>query len=198
MAAMALGKPYQLDSRINLSPKQMEAYPSVYRSDEGEKIIGYEDGRLLFFSKGGSKSQLFPFDKDKFVIGNSLTILEFQRNTAGKITSFSSSGTGLPTVWLRTGEKIRKMTVKKISSEAFERYVGKYRFSPGPVFSIVREGDKIYGQVGDDKKEILPFDDHKFFARDIDARIIFNLDQTGRVVGLTKIQSDEMKAEKIE
>lgn len=199
MAATALGKPYQLDKRIKLSPKQMEAYPSVYKSDyEGEKIVAYEDGRLLFFNKGGSKFQLFPFEKDKFVIGNGLAALEFQRNAAGKITSFNLKGTGIPTVWIRTGEKIQTMTVKRISAEALDKYVGKYQFSPGPVFSIVKEGDKIYGQVGDDKKEILPFDQHKFFARDIDARLIFNVDRTGQVVGLTKIQNSDMNAVKVE
>jgi hypothetical protein len=51
--------------------------------------------------------------------------------------------------------------------------------------------------VGQDKKEILPYDRNKFFAREIDARIIFNSDKNGKVVSLTKIQGGEMVAGKI-
>lgn len=198
IAAMLLGKPYQW-SQIKLSDHDMEHYQGVYRSDyEGQKIIAYEDGRLLYFSRGGSKAQIIPVAKDKFLLENSLTVLEFGRNTAGKISSFQSRGTGLPVTWARTAEEIKAMKVAAVDPRTFEKYVGKYQFSPGPVFSIVKEGDKLYGQVGQDKKEIIPFDKHKFFAKDIDARILFNLDKNGKVVGLTKVQSDAMNATKIE
>lgn len=198
IAAMLLGKPYQW-SGISVQARDMENYQGVYKSDyEGQKIIAYEDGRLLYFSKGGSKAQLVPVEKDKFLLENSLTVLAFGRNTAGKISSFESRETGLPVAWTRTTEEIKAMKVASVDPATFEKYVGQYQFSPGPVFSIVREGDKLYGQVGQDKKEIVPFDKHKFFARDIDARILFNLDKNGNVVGLTKVQSDAMSATKIE
>jgi hypothetical protein len=198
MAAIILEKPYQW-SRIELSPKELEFYQAVYKSaHEGQRMIAYEDGRLLYFSKGGSKSMLIPIEKNKFVIENSLTTLEFQRNSRGDITSYDLKGTGIAITWTRAAGEIETLKVINIAERTLDKYVGNYQFSPGPIFSIVKEGKKLYGQVGQDKKEILPYGVNKFFAREIDAKIIFNLDKNGKVVSLTKVQSDEMTAKKIE
>jgi len=198
MAAIILEKPYQW-SKIELSPKILEFYPGVYKSAYGgKKIIGYEDGRLLYFSKGGSKSTLIPFEKDKFVLENSLTTLEFQRNSAGDIISYNLKGTGMSIMWNRFAGEIKTLKVINVAEKTLEKYIGNYQFSPGPVFSIVKEGKKLYGQVGQDKKEILPYETNKFFAKEIDAKIIFNFDKSGKVISLTKVQSDEMNAKKVE
>lgn len=198
IAAIILEKPYQWN-KIELSPKELEFYQAVYKSDyEGQKIIAYEDGRLLYFSKGGSKSTLVPFERDKFLLENSLTTLEFERSSTGDITSYKLKGTGMPITWNRATGEIKTLKVINVAEKTLEKYVGNYQFSPGPVFSIVKEGKKLYGQVGQDKKEILPYEINKFFAKEIDAKIIFNFDKSGKVISLTKVQSDEMNAKKVE
>ncbi|MNL66223.1 hypothetical protein D3C87_1906540 [compost metagenome] len=78
-----------------------------------------------------------------------------------------------------------------------QSYTGKYQFNPGPVFEVVLEDNKLFGQVGNDKKELVPFAKHKFFARYLDASIIFNMDAKGNVISLTKIQSNKMIAKKL-
>jgi CubicO group peptidase (beta-lactamase class C family) len=198
MAAIMLNKPYPWNT-IERSPKELESFQAVYKSTyEGQKIIAFEDGRLVYFSKGGSKTQLLSYDRDKFFIESSLTTLEFERNSGGEIISFNLNGPGIPSLWRRTDGEVNTLKVINVDSKTLEKYVGNYQFSPGPVFSIVKEGKKMYGQVGQDKKEILPYGVNKFFAKEIDAKIIFNLNKKGEVIGLTKIQSDEMTAGKME
>jgi CubicO group peptidase (beta-lactamase class C family) len=196
MAAIVLKRPYQWNN-IEMSSKALEAYPAAYASAHEEKFIAHEDGQLLYFSKGGSKSVLVPFAKDKFFIENSLVSLEFERDIKGHVVSFYEKGTGLSVKWSRTSGAVETLKAIKIDVKVLEKYVGDYQFSPGPVFSIVKEGEKLYGQVGQDKKEILPYAPNKFFAKEIDAKIIFNLDKDGDVISLTKIQSGEMNAAKI-
>ncbi|MNY33337.1 hypothetical protein D3C86_1676110 [compost metagenome] len=84
-----------------------------------------------------------------------------------------------------------------MSLKSLRRYVGRYQFNLGPIFEIVLENNKLYGQVGHDKKELVPFSQHKFFARDLDATLIFQIDSKGRVTGLTKIQNSDMTALKL-
>ncbi|WP_213086854.1 serine hydrolase [Chitinophaga agrisoli] len=40
-----------------------------------------------------------------------------------------------------------------------------------------------------DKKEILPYAPDKFFAKEIDAPIVFDIDEHGHVIGLTKYRT---------
>lgn len=198
MAAIVLGKPYQW-KEIELSNKQLESYKGVYESEyEGQKMISLQDGDLMYFNRGGSKSKIHPLGKDQFRLGNSLTVLQFKRNSNKNRASFELKGLGLPVKYDRTSSgTIPTLKAIQIPSDALERYTGEYRFPSKFVFVIVREGNKLYGQVSRDKKEIVPYGENKFFAKEIDARIIFSLDKDGKTIGLTKIQNDKMYAEKI-
>jgi hypothetical protein len=104
----------------------------------------------------------------------------------------------MPSTWTRADQEIKTLNEINVAERTLQKYVGNYQFSPGPIFSIVKDGKKLYGQVGQDKKEILPYEINKFFAKEIDAKIIFNIDQNGKVISLTKVQSDEMNAKKVD
>lgn len=86
----------------------------------------------------------------------------------------------------------------KPNSDVVFRFTHRYgQFNPGPVFKVTLEHNKLYGQVGHDKKELVPFAKHKFFARDLDASLIFQIDSKNKIIGLNKIQNSEMKAHKL-
>ncbi len=53
-------------------------------------------------------------------------------------------------------------------------------------------------RLGKAKRKFLPYETNEFFAKEIDAKIIFNFDKSGKVISLTKVQSDEMNAKKVE
>lgn len=197
MAAIILQKPFQWTA-IALPEKQMELYPGNYYSDASEqKTISFEDGRLLYYNKGGAKSPLVAYEKDRFFQEHSLTTLQFKRDSRGSIIGFQLQDLGLPSFWTRSDEIVQPLKRIQIRSPHLEKYTGEYQFSPGPVFSVVKEGDKLFGAVGTDKKEILPYGKHRFFAKDLDAKIVFHVDEKGNVISLTKIQNGKMQAVKI-
>jgi CubicO group peptidase (beta-lactamase class C family) len=200
IAAIAIGKPYEW-LPIKTRRGQLEEYEGVYETEQkDERVIALEDGRLLYFPRKRGKSQLVPFNKDRFHIENSLMSIHFNRDKNGKIKSFVLESTESSIVWDRTEKEVNKFTAVKIPPEALVQYVGRYQFGSS-YFEVIKEENKLYGKApGNDqiRQEILPFGKHKFFARNLDAQIIFNVDEKEKVIGLTLIQNGERKAAKID
>ena len=197
MLAIALGKPYDYKT-LRMTIPELEAYQGVYRlTNAGEYRINLQDGQLMYYFLGGSKTRLIPYKKDHFILENSLTSFIFDKGQSGQVQGFSTSGTGLSHTGTLQHHKLQ--TRKKISVPAklMQSYVGKYQFKPGQLFEIIMEHDILYGQVGNDRKELVPFGKHQFFARNLDATILFTVDAKGKVISLSKIQNSEMTAKKI-
>ena len=77
----------------------------------------------------------------------------------------------------------------KIAPTAFDRYVGQYEDAVnlgGTIFSFFREGEKFYLQVtNQDRIEIFPSAENKFFLKVFPANAEFVRDSSGRVTGMT-------------
>lgn len=193
MLAAALGKPYRFQP-ITLTEAELKSFQGVYSlANGGEYSIRVQDGNLMYYYLGGNKTRLIPYGKDQFVLENSLSSFSFDKDHSG----FTINGTSLPNKGSRKNTQLAAQQKINVPEKLLQSYVGKYQFSPGPVFEVVFKHNILYGQVGKDRKELVPFARHQFFARDLDASIIFNLDAGGRVTGLTKIQNSEMTAKKL-
>jgi putative CocE/NonD family hydrolase len=80
----------------------------------------------------------------------------------------------------------------KIKPEDFDAYVGQYQDARDPefIFSFFREGDKFYGQATDqDRFEIFPASETKFFLKAFNAQVDFVRDGEGKVVSIIWHQS---------
>lgn len=197
LLAAALGKPYNYKP-ITLTESKMETYQGVYKLENGgEYTIRLQDGNLMYYTLGGLKTPLIPYKNGGFILGKSLDSFNFEKDPNGKIIGFTINGTGLPHKGSRKDITIEAQKKVSIPFKSLQSYTGKYQFNPGPVFEVILENNTLYGQVGNDKKELVPFAKYKFFARDLDASIIFNIDAKGKVISLTKIQNNEMIAKKI-
>ncbi|UIR56658.1 serine hydrolase [Sphingobacterium sp. SRCM116780] len=196
MLAVALGKPYDYKP-ITMTDAKLETYQGVYKLENGgEYTIRLQDGNLMYYNLGGLRTRLIPYEKDHFVLDNSLTIFNFNKDSFGRINGFTIKGTGLPNKGNRKNIKVVAQKKIRIPFKLLQRYIGRYQFNPGPIFEVVTDNNKLFGQVGNDRKELVPFAEHEFFARDLDASIIFNVDAKGNVISLTKIQNTEMIAKK--
>ncbi|MEZ2443865.1 serine hydrolase [Chitinophaga sp. RCC_12] len=201
IAGIAIGKPYHTNE-IGLPIAQLKSYAAIYESaTEGQRTVSYEDGRLLYFVKGGPKEQLIPFGNDKFYFENNLTIIEFLKKKDGSIGGLVSETAGKAVTFIRTGIKLNNLYAINISPEALKRYIGKYQFPDNFILAITRDGNRLYG-TGNGRRqirqEIVPYDTCSFFARNLDAQLVFNLDKNGTVTGLTKIQNGIAVAKKVE
>lgn len=197
LLAISLGKPYTTHE-VMLTTTQLSSYQGLYKLDnDDEYIIRLEDGNLMYYTLGGTKTRLIPIAKDQFILGNSLITLNFNKKEQSKAAHFVMTGTGISVNGYLKNNQITLHNSIKIPLKLMQQYVGSYQFNPGPVFKVTLENNKLYGQVGHDKKELVPFAKHKFFARDLDASIIFLIDSKNVVIGLSKIQNSEMKAQKL-
>ena len=85
----------------------------------------------------------------------------------------------------------------KLSSDDLSFYLGKYRFSPDFVLSVIKEGEKIYGDSQGEKAEIKPYGDHLFLDESGTMKLRFIVGGNGRVTGLVMTGPDgEMVAQK--
>lgn len=201
IAGIIIGKPYHTNE-IGLPIEQLKLYAAVYESTtEGQRTVSYEDGRLLYFTKGGSKEQLIPFGNDKFYFENSLTIIEFLKRKDGRTSALVSETAGKTDTFIRTGIKLNNLYAINIPPEALDRYVGKYQFPDNFILVIIKDSNRLYGKGAGPRQirqEIVPYDTCRFFARNLDAQLLFNLDKNGTVTGLKKIQNGVTVAKKIE
>lgn len=196
LAAIALGRPYIFNTKV-IEPAVLQQYQAVYSNPyDGERYITNQDGTLMYYYKGGGKTRLTPYDTDIFLLENSLNSLIFQRDSKGTINGYQIKGTGIISTWKKSTE-IPLINRTNLSDQALIRYTGKYLFEPNMLFEVILEKGKLFGRVGNDQKELTPFEENKFYANDIDATIIFNLNKHGQTISVTKIQNSEMTAKKL-
>lgn len=195
--ALALNRPFE-QHPVNLKPAELKSLQGVYKLPSGQEYrIRLEDKDLMYYYLGGPKSRLIPNHDGNFLQEHSLTSFNFEKDKKGKVISFTALGTGLPIKAERINNEVKTLEKIHIAVSKLQSYTGSYQFDKGPLFQVLLVDGKLYGQVGTDKKELIPFATTQFYARELDANIIFEIDSTGNVTGLTKIQNSEMHANKI-
>jgi CubicO group peptidase (beta-lactamase class C family) len=201
IAGIVIGKPYP-QKELACSAEQVKALEGVYGSaTAGEHYVVDENHRLVFFNKGGTKTRLVPFAKDQCWLENSLNTLTFVRDGSGRVNAMVLKGTGDSSVWMRTGKAVERMTAIPVAAGTLKKYVGQYRFHSGFTLTITQEDNRMYGKGAGNrqiKQEIIPFAPHQFFAKNMDAQLVFHVDKEGKVLGLTKIQNGREEAERVE
>ncbi len=73
----------------------------------------------------------------------------------------------------------------KLDRKVLKRYVGKYQLAPDFIIDVDRKGDQLRTQAtGQARVPIFPESETKFFLKDVDAQLMFELDEKGNVTGL--------------
>ncbi|MEL7118185.1 MAG: hypothetical protein AAFO07_02055 [Bacteroidota bacterium] len=195
LAALTMGQPYELN-KIILAQSSLESINGIYEDEYGaQKIVRFEDHSLLIFDRGKTKNKLIPFGERKFFIENTLTTWSVKQEKGE--TFLEENNTNQIIKWKRVDGNIKSISLKEVSIENLRRYIGKYELRPNFFFEVKLQGNALIGQIRDEKKELMPIGNHEFIARDIDAKLIFNLENI-RVISLTLDQGRKMTAKKME
>ena len=79
----------------------------------------------------------------------------------------------------------KKRTEITLDTGILEKYVGKYQLAPNLIFTVTRKGTQLFVQLtGQGPVEIYPESKTDFFARVVDAQILFKTDSQGRTNAL--------------
>jgi len=126
----------------------------------------------MYYYKGGGKTRLIPYGHDLFLLENTLNSIHFQRDIKGRIKGYSIKGTEVTSVWTKSKEipEIKKISLSEKKLKAFR---GKYLFAGNVLFEVILIRGKLFGLVGKDQKQLIPYKENSFYADDIDAKIIF-------------------------
>lgn len=69
--------------------------------------------------------------------------------------------------------------------DLYDKYIGEYELAPQAIYTITREGNRIFAQLtGQGKAEIFPSSESEFFYKVVDAKITFIKDDEGNVTSL--------------
>jgi len=193
IAAIIANKAFPVHTAI-IEEDELEAFQGRYSNGESEMIIALHDSLLMYYPPRGDKSELRPIGANSFQVRGSLDQLVFHSiESQGKYTLQTLNQSS---EWKRN-EKILGFKSLTLGEKELDEYVGMYQVPDRFALKVIRIANKLYGQMGDDKKEILCYEPDKFCARDLDAFLDFGRDSEGQVESLTFRQGAEIKAQKV-
>lgn len=90
-------------------------------------------------------------------------------------------------------------TAVEVDSAIYDDYVGRYRLAENVVFSVTRQGDRLFVQItGQPRLEVFPESEVTYFYRVVDAQITFGRADDGGVDHLVLHQNDmDQRAERV-
>ena len=180
MAAIAIGKPYpDEEDIISVESDNLNKLAGVYDfSDSSTRIITVEDNQLFSQRPGSNKFKLFPIKKNTFSFENSFATIQF--NEDGKEVKAVFANRINKTEGVKTDKPIPIHNEIQLESEILKRYTGVYEIQPGFDIVITLEGNKLMSQAtGQQKIQIFPESQTKFFLKVVDAQIEFVENEKG-------------------
>ena len=193
ITALTVGRPFPSQS-IELSKNELEKFQGKYSNDDSEMNIAAHDSILMYYRTGGDKRILIPVDVNNFQIEGGLDQVEFHFNESQSTYSLKSLS---DITLLKRTEKLNAYNSLELDHLKLDEYIGKYQVPNAFVFEVHRDGDKLYGQIGNDRKEIFCYDTDKFCALNTDALLEFFRDQQGKIVELSLNMGRKFSAERI-
>ncbi|MHC1775607.1 MAG: serine hydrolase [Lentimicrobium sp.] len=199
LAAIAIGKPFpDVAAGIALKPEIAAKLAGVYEFEDGSyRSIIFEDGLLYSQRQGSTRFRLIPVADYKFAFENSFSTLEFANSGEGKQSVVFKNRIdeirGAKTDKLPEGRKEVTLT-----PEQMQPFTGEYEIQPGfSLFVTLENGHLMTQATGQEKFEVFPESEVKFFLKVVDAQIEFKRNADGKVDSLILYQGGaEIKAMK--
>lgn len=174
-----------------------------FTDEKQYRYIFIESDSLKIQKTGGGKYTLKSYGKDKFFIEDSDKRFDFIRDNKGKITSLD-----VYTYPINFGPhdicqkvNVAMPTEKKeisVPEEILKPYEGEYELMPGFNLKIFTENGNLFIQAtGQDKYQLFPESNTKFFMKVVDAQAEFIPEADGSVNKLIFTQGQKFECKRI-
>jgi CubicO group peptidase (beta-lactamase class C family) len=202
ITALTLGKPYKEPVAVTLQEKEIIPLVGVYVNAENEERYISRDGNKLFSQRaGGSKNEIYPASPTEFFFKDSFARIEFIKNEKAEVTGAKLFERIGPVETYTKTTKPLPTGRKEIALDPalYDQYLGEYELAPGFSIFVTKENNKLMIQpTGQQKAEIFPESETKFFLKVVDAQIEFVKDASGKVTGLIIYQGGQkLQAKKV-
>jgi CubicO group peptidase (beta-lactamase class C family) len=192
LGKIALGEQVVLTSErkvVEVDSKMFDGYTGSYQLAPNFIVTVTREGDHLFVqATGQGKVEVFPEgDRDYFykVVDAQIT---FVTDAQGRATELILHQNGLDQHAKRMEGDVPKPKEHKevaVDPKLFDGYVGAYQLAPNVIFTITRDGARLFAQLsGQGAAEIFPESDRDYFYRVVDAQITFVTDASGKATEL--------------
>jgi len=195
IAELVLGLP-QIDRKpVVLPVGELDALVGVYENHDGEARYITREGTQFFSQRtGGAKHEILASSPTEFFFADTPTLILFNKNSQGGIDGLRVQGRiGPAEIYKRTAKPLPAARKEiTIAPELLGRYSGEYEIMPGFSIVISAEAGQLMGQAtGQPKLELFAESETDFFLKVVDAQMIFDLDASGKITGLTLLQGGQ-------
>ena len=191
IAAVLMGKPFRSEP-LSLSMEMLKKYQGTYQSGGKEMQIVAHDDVLMYYRKGGTKTPLLPTEDGEFLLSGSLDQILFSEGEDG----FSFLTLGEKKSWERTGS-LEGYYSLQLNTEAENEYIGRYQVHGKFEFEEYKEGEKMFGKIGNDPKEIFSYTKDRFTSTILDAKLDFIWGEAGEITQLKIDMGPKFTADKL-
>jgi len=183
LAAVAIGRPYEYTA-IPLAPNAAAGYEGVYEDGTGQmRVITAAEGRVYFQSGYAPRIPAQPYQPDRFFFENDVFLTAtFERTARGNVDRLVTRSRERIDVWKKTAKPIPSPDGITLDESALAPIIGEYEVNPEFMFSVTREGGRLYIQAtGQERLEMFAESETKFFLKVNDAQLEFVKDDQGAI-----------------
>ncbi|HUU06488.1 MAG TPA: serine hydrolase [Patescibacteria group bacterium] len=195
IAELVLGLPAVERKAVTLTLNELDALVGVYENlDDEARYITREGEKLFSQRSGGAKKEILAASASEFFFADSPTVIRFTQGNQGKIDGLRFQGRiGPAEIYKRTAKPLPAARKEiTLTPELLGRYSGEYEIMPGFSIIITAEAGHLMGQAtGQPKLELFAESETDFFLKVVDAQMIFDLDASGKITGLTLLQGGQ-------
>ena len=178
--------------------KIYDAYVGQYQLEPGFLIWFWRDkDRLMSQATGQGKIEVFPKSETEFFVKEVDAQITFVKGSDGKVTHLVLHQNGDHEAKKISNQPPKERVAAKVDPKIYAAYAGDYELQPGAVLTISKEENRLMAQLtGQQKFEVFPESETKFFYQVVDAQISFKKDAQGKVTGLVLHQRGDHEAKK--
>lgn len=168
---------------ITVESRVLEQFVGTYElSPKVNLMITLEDNQLMVQASGQMKIPLLPFSETMFFSKVIEVVIEFVKNSEGKVTHLTFNENGNQSTAQQISDTVSERKEITLSPNILERYTGIYEILPGINVTITFEGNQLFRQVtGQSKTPLFAESETKFFLKAVDAQYEFIQDDKGVV-----------------
>ncbi len=184
------------DSQQQPDENILKSYTGRYNYGQGAVLIVTVEGNQLMAAMTGQPAfPIYSTGKDEFAWKVVEASIQFVRDEKGNVIKAIHHQGGQ----VIEAPKLEELVPVKVSSALFDNYTGKYQVPGGFTVVISRTGDQLFFQYMTlPPYELLPLSDTEYFSREINFKLNFQIDDTGKADAIKLIvDGAEMEAKRI-
>jgi beta-lactamase regulating signal transducer with metallopeptidase domain len=198
---------------ITIDPKLLDAYVGFYRNAEtGSVMIVTRDGDHLMTHRAGYPAvPEYAYTDHDFFLTVAAMQNSFITDAAGAVVRVVHHEMGktetLERLSNEEGERAAAEVVQRFNAERaphaevaidpklLDGYVGTYQLTPRLIFTVTRDGDKLYARLtGQQTYEVHPYSDRDFFYTIVAAQLTFVVGADGNATAVILHQNGRDRA----